>query len=131
MFKFVKNDNGNNFPVVEVKKATAATYAVGDALIVDASTGYVAKTAGTVAPTFICAQQADTALSAGDELAVNPIYPGQTWGTTFSANGSSLKAGTKVTIDSTSKYVTATTTNGVATLVTDGAASGSAVLVKF
>jgi len=131
MFSFVKNDNGDNFPIIEMKPAAAATYAVGDSLKVDSSTGYVTKTYGTNKPDFICAGQADTALTAGNKIAVNPVYAGQTWQTTFSANASSLKAGAKVTIATNSQQVTATTTNGVATLVVDGAATNGIALVKF
>jgi len=131
MFSFVKNDNGDNFPIIEMKPAAAATYAVGDTLKVDSSTGYVAKTYGTNKPDFICAGQADTALTAGDKIAVNPVYDGQTWATTFSVDGSALKAGAKVTIATDSKRVTATTTNGVATLVSGGAGTDETVLVKF
>ena len=131
MFGFVKNDNGENNPIIEMKPATAATYAVGDTLKVDSSTGYVAKTYGTNKPDFICACDVPTAATAGDKIAVNPVYAGQTWQTTFSADGSALKAGAKVTIATDSKQVTATTTNGVATLVTNGAATNGMALVKF
>ena len=49
----------------------------------------------------------------------------------LSASGA-LKIGDKVTIGSDSDKVTATTTNGVATLVEiTGTASGNAVTVKF
>ena len=51
--------------------------------------------------------------------------------TTLSASGA-LKIGDKVTINSDSDKVTATTANGVATIVSlAGTASGSAVTVKF
>ena len=129
MFAFVKNDNGSNNPVIEIKPAAAATYEVGDTLKYDSSTGYVAHTYGTNKPDFVSA--CSVVASAGDKIAVNPVYPGQTWQTTFSANASALKAGAKVTIASNSKQVTATTTSGVATLVIDGAATNGMALVKF
>ena len=127
MFEFVKNDNGNNFPIIELKPATAGTYEVGDALVY--STGKVATASGANKPAFICATSVVAA--SGDKIAVNPVYAGQTWKTTFSADGSALKAGAKVTISSDGKKVTATTTNGVATLAEDGGATGASVLVKF
>lgn len=128
MFEFVKNDNGNNFPIIEEKPAAAGTYEVGDALVY--ATGKVAiASGGTVKPAFICASKVVAA--SGDKIAVNPVYAGQTWKTTFSADGSALKAGAKVTISSDGQKVTATTTNGVATLAEDGGATGASVLVKF
>lgn len=130
MFSFVKNDNGDNFPIIEQKKSTSATYAVGDALIVDASTGYVKKCGATDKPSFICAQQVDATTTAGDEISVNPVYAGQTWKSTFSADASALKAGAKVTL-ANAQQVTATTTGGVATLVADGKASSGEAIVKF
>lgn len=129
MFAFVKNDNGDNFPVVELKPAAAATYEVGDTLKLNASTGAVEKTYGTNKPQYVCACQVVAA--SGDTIAVSPVYAGQTFQTEFSVDGSALKAGAKVTIASDSRKVTATTTNGVATLITDGGVTGASVLVKF
>ena len=129
MFAFVKNDNGDNFPVIEEKVAAAATYEVGDTLKLNSSSGAVEKTYGTNKPQYICA--CSKVAASGDTIAVNPVYAGQTWETTFSADGSALKAGAKVTIASDSRKVTATTTNGVATLVTNGGVTGASVLVKF
>ena len=131
MFSFVKNINGKNFPVIVEKPCAAATYEIGDALRADSSTGYVTKCSGTYVPEFICAQRVTSAATAGDSLAVNPVVDGQIWETVFSADGSALKAGAKVTISSTANSVTATTTNGVAELLEDGGASGASVLVKF
>lgn len=128
MFEFVKNDNGQNYPVIEEKLASAGTFEVGDALVLDSTDGYVKACGATAKPEFICAckKVADT----GDVIAVNPVYDGQTWKTAFAADGSSLKAGAKVTL-SDAKKVTATTTNGVAELVENGGATGASVLVKF
>ncbi len=129
MFAFVKNDNGNNYPIIEEKPATAATYEVGDTLKLDSVTGKVAHVYGANKPQYICA--CNKVAASGDTIAVNPVYDGQTFETVFSADGSALKAGAKVTIASDSKKVTATTTNGVATLITDGGVTGKSVLVKF
>lgn len=129
MFAFVKNDNGDNFPVVELKIAAAATYEVGDTLKLNASTGAVEKTYGTNKPQYVSA--CNKVAASGDTIAVSPVYAGQTFQTEFSVDGSALKAGAKVTIASDSRKVTATTTNGVATLITDGGVTGKSVLVKF
>lgn len=129
MFSFVKNDNGDNFPIVELKAAAASTYAVGDALAKNSTTGYVEHTYGTTKPDFICA--CSQTVTSGTKIAVNPVYAGQTWQTTFAADGSALKAGAKVTIHTDSKQVTATTTSGVAILVENGAVTGKPAIVKF
>lgn len=127
MFSFKKNNNGKNFPVIEEKKAAAGTYEVGDLLVVNAS-GQVAIAGSTDAPTFVC--NADVTCASGDVIAVAPILNGHVYEATFSADGSALKAGAKVTTAS-GKYITATTASGVATLLTDGAASGKTALVEF
>jgi len=129
MFAFVKNDNGNNYPIIEEKPATAATYEVGDTLKLDSATGKVAHASGANKPQYICA--CNKVAASGDTIAVNPVYDGQTFETVFSVDGSALKAGAKVTIDSDSKKVTATTSSGVVTLITDGGVTGKSVLVKF
>lgn len=128
MFKFLKNEIGVSSPVVKEMPAAAATYNVGDALALDAS-GYVAKATGTTAPTYI-AFGAGT-LEAGEILAVHPVEAGDIYETTFSADGSALKAGAKVTIATNGAQVTATTSGGIATLLGNGVASGKAIEVKF
>ncbi len=128
MFKIFKSNEGV-LPVIKEMPASAATYKVGDALIISA--GKLAKTSGTVAPEFISAGAGT--LVAGAPLAVNPVYEGFEYETTFATSGTSLKVGDKVTLHTDSAQVTATTTSGVAEIVDilGGGASGSAVIVKF
>lgn len=129
MFKIFKSNQGTT-PVIKEVKAAEGTYKVGDALSLDAN-GRVAKASGTTKPTFISAGQGT--LADDDALAVNPIYDGMEFATTFSANGSSLKKGNKVTIATNGAEVTATTTSGVAEIVEilGGGAVGTEVIVKF
>ena len=129
MFKIFKKNNAT-IPVVKEIPAAAGTYAVGQTLALNAS-GLVAQVAGTNVPTFICAS--DATVASGDAIAVNPIYEDMEFVTTFSADGSALKAGAKVTIATTFDQVTATTTSGVVEIVEKlgSGASGTEVIVKF
>ena len=112
MFEYVKNDTGGGFPVTKELKATEGSYEVGDALALDAETGLLKIAAGTVKPQYISA--AKKTVTAEDAiLAVNPVYEGQEWKAKFAVDGSAVKVGSKVTIDTTGRQVTATTTGGV------------------
>lgn len=129
MFKLFKK-NQATIPVVKEIPAAAGTYSVGETLALNAS-GLVAQVGGTSVPTFVCAS--DATVSSGDAIAVNPIYEDMEFVTVFSADGSALKAGAKVTISTTFDSVTATTTSGVAEIVEKlgTGASGTEVIVKF
>lgn len=126
MFSFKRADKGNN-PAIKEYPAAAGTYKVGDVAVL--TNGYITKASGSTKPEYALAFKGTVA--SGDIVAVNPIYADMEFDTTLSASGA-LKIGDKVTINSDSDKVTATTTNGVATLVDiTGTASGSAVTVKF
>ena len=129
MFDIFKKNNAT-IPVVKEIPAAAGTYSVGQTLALDAN-GNAAQVAGTNVPQFICAFKGT--VTSGTVIAVNPIYEDMEFKTVFSADGSSLKAGTKVTISTTFDSVTATSTNGVATIVEKlgSGASGTEVIVKF
>ena len=126
MFSFKRADKGNN-PAIKEYPAAAGTYKVGDVAVL--TNGYITKASGSTKPEYALACKGTVA--SGDIVAVNPIYADMEFDTTLSASGA-LKIGDKVTINSDSDKVTATTTNGVATLVDiTGTASGNAVTVKF
>lgn len=132
MFEFVKNDTGNAAPVIKEIAATTAKYAVGDTLTLDAPTGLLKLCTGTEKPHFISA--ASKEVTAEDAvLAVNPVYPEQEWKTTFNADASTLKAGAAVTIAENGNEVTATTSDGVFTIVEKlgTGAVGTEVIGKF
>ena len=128
MFKLFKKDAG--IPIVKEIPAAAGTYAVGQTLGFNAA-GLLAQVAGTNVPEYICATKATVA--SGDIIAVNPVYRDTEYLTVFSADGSSIKAGAKVTIAATFDSVTATTTSGVAEGIEKlgTGASGTEVIVKF
>lgn len=128
-FKFIKNNDGTNHPVIEELPVAAGTYNVGDALGLDSTTGYVKKITGTAKPDYISAACKVTTTS--NKIAMIPVTDGQIYKTKFSADGSALKAGAKVTIDADSIGVTATTTSGVFTLLEEGKASGGTAIGKF
>ena len=129
MFKLFKK-NQATIPVVKEIPAAAGTYAVGETLALNAS-GLAAQVAGTNMPEYICASA--TTVASGAFIAVNPIYEDMEFLTTFSADGSAIVAGEKVTISTTFDSVTATKTNGVATIVEKlgTGATGTEVIVKF
>ena len=126
MYSFKRADKGNN-PAIKEYPAEAGTYNVGDVAVL--TNGAITKATGTTKPEYVLACKGTVA--SGDIVAVNPIYADMEFDTELSASGA-LKIGDKVTINSDSDKVTATTTNGVATIVSlAGTASGSAVTVKF
>ena len=82
-----------------------------------------------IKPTYVVVESGTK--TTADTIAVMPIYPDQEYVTTLSTAGT-LAIGTKYTIATDSAQITATSTNGVATVLeTTGSASGSEVVVKF
>lgn len=87
-------------------------------------------TKATTAPTHISLADA----ASGEQVACYAVVPGtMIFEVPVSAAPTSLKEGDKVTIDGSALNVTATTTNGVATIVdlNGAAAAGDTVMVKF
>ena len=126
MFSLLRADKGNN-PAIKEMAVAAATYGIGEVLA--ESNGLLTKVTGSVMPAYVSCGVGTKA--SGDLLAVNPIYKDMEFTTTLSASGA-LKVGDKVTIHSDSAQVTATKTDGVATLLeVTGTAIGSKVVVKF
>ena len=71
----------------------------------------------------------DITAKTGDILACVPVLPEYEFKTEFSADASSLKKGAKVTISA--GKATATTASGIFEILTDGGATGSAVVGRF
>lgn len=130
MFRFLRNNANSNQPAIMVMPTTESTnYAVGDALVM--TSGKLAKATGTTKPTFICAEKYDAPASDNKDIAVYPVYETEEWETTLAVEGT-LTPGTKVTIHTDAAQVTATTTSGVAEVISaEGSAIGSKVVVKF
>nr|DAG28830.1 MAG TPA: hypothetical protein [Bacteriophage sp.] len=130
MFSFVKSATNPNFPIIKQLPTTASTtYKIGDALILN--DGVLAAATGTTKPQYICAENYEAPESGMKEISVYEIVDGQEWETTFAADASAVKAGSKVTIHTDGAQVTATTASGVFTLLSDGGAVGSKVVGKF
>lgn len=114
----------------EIKQLAATSgvaYKVGDAL--GLSSGKAAKVTGTAVPEYICAEN-KTAGSA-DTISAYLIEPNQEYETTLQTGGT-LVVGVKYTIHTDSAQVTATSTSGVAEVVSvAGSSAGDKVVVKF
>lgn len=115
-------------PTIEQLVATSGVaYKVGDALAL--SSGKAVKVTGTGVPKYICAEK-KTAVN-GDSISAYLIEGNQEYETTLSTDGT-LTVGTKYTIETDSAQVTATSTTGVAEVVSvAGTTAGSVVVVKF
>jgi len=125
MFGFHRANNNYAAPTTkQVAANTSVAYEVGDALIMTA--GKLAKAGSTDKPEYISAEKATGA----DELSVYQVESNQEWKTTLSTAGT-LTVGAKVTLSSATE-VTATTTSGVAEVVSvAGSAVGDEVIVRF
>lgn len=116
MFKFVKSLSGENAPVMTSLPTTASeTYLEGEGLVL--TSGALTEVGATAKPTHI-ALKAYVAPATGNlELPVEVVMPHYIYETTFAADGSASVIGTAVTIHSDGSQITATTTNGTATIV--------------
>lgn len=122
-------DDGR-IPSHEYLPCSALTPKVGMALVLDG--GVLVAASGTVKPTFICQTERDAAIEAGELIPVNRVLPDMAYETTFSAAAASVKIGDKLTIAAGGEQVTATTTDGVAEVISmEGTEAGSKVIVRF
>ena len=101
-------------PFLLVAATAEESYVPGEALSVS-SAGTVTKCSGANKPAFICQSKLDDAV-AGDMVCVTMVHPQQILEVPLQAAGTSLKAGSKVTVGTDGLTVTATTTNGVFTI---------------
>ena len=115
----------------EYLPCSAITPKVGMALV--QSSGNLAIATGTTAPTYISMVDKDAACTAGDLIPVIRVDHGIIFETTNSASLSGVNIGQKVTLHASSgMQITATTTSGVAELVSKEAdATGSVCHVRF
>lgn len=126
-FKLHKIDNSQVVAQTtkQIPANTEVDYKVGQALVI--TSGKAALATGSVEPSHICLQTGSL-LSA---ISAAKVEPNQEYETTLAVDGT-LTVGTKVTIHSDSAQVTATTTDGVAEVISaDGTTSGSRVIVRF
>ena len=128
-FKIHSTDDGR-VPGLEYLPCAAMTPKVGMALI--QTDGVLTTAAGTDVPTYICMCERETPVEAGTIIPVVRVGKDMVFETSFSAAASSIKLGSKVTLDADGLQVTATTTDGAAEVVyMDGTASGSMCRVRF
>lgn len=126
-FKIYMTDDGH-VPAWEYLPAAAMTPKVGLALAF--SSGKLAVATGK--PEYICMRDEETAVTAGTIIPVIAVNPGITFATEATAALTAVNEGDAVTLASTGLGITATKTDGVATIVSKaGDAVGSEVLVKF
>ena len=105
------------------------TVVIGEALVF--SSGKLTKCSGANKPEYI-AMQPITSAPAGNRIAVIRVSDDTLYETELSAAFSAIAPGVKVTLDTTGTKLTATTTNGVAEIVSfDGTAAGSKVRCRF
>ncbi len=115
-------------PPIEYRQAAAEEAVVlGEALVTNAS-GLLTKCGATAKPEFMAVGPQDEQ----DVVPVVRVQDYQVWRTQLSAAGTSLKAGSKVTLDADGLRVTATTDSGVAVIVDlEGTQVGDSVRVRF
>ena len=124
-FEFFRAEN-NDTPIEKEIVATNGTTYNHGCLVAFGSAG-TAVTSSTNAE-FVYTGK-DTVAKTGDKLAVVPVLPEYEFETEFSADGSALKAGAKVTV--TGEKATATTASGIFQILTDGGASGTKIVGRF
>lgn len=115
-------------PPLEYRQATAEEAVVLGEALVTASTGLLTKCGATARPDYIAVGPQDE----HDCVPVVKVQDYQIWRTQLSAAGTSLKAGSKVTLSEDGLQVTATTDSGVAVIVAlEGTEIGDSVRVRF
>ena len=126
----IQQVDGSRVPGIEYLPCGAITPKVGMALV--QSSGNLAVASGTNAPTYVSMLEKETACTAGDIIPVMRVLPDMMFETTFSAAATAVNLGDKVTLNTDGMQVTATTTSGVAEVVSmEGTAAGSRVRVRF
>lgn len=129
MFKPHINDDGHGMPFEAQPIAGSLAIGVGTMLIM--SSGKLALATGANKPTYL-SMEARSATVDGEIIGVQRVSPKTTFETELSEEATSLARGAKQTISADGNQITATTTNGVAEVVSfDGTAAGSKVRVRI
>lgn len=132
MFDLKKIENGTTNvgePYIYPAKSGIAISA-GQALVF--SSGELVAATGTTKPEYVSVGKVGAA-DENRDVAVIRVAPDQVYEVSVTAAPTSLKVGSKVTISSDGTEVTATTTDGVATIVNlcGATAIGDRILVRF
>ena len=132
MFKLIRIENGReNVPSPVFHEAAAEAISVGEALVLNTS-GKLTKCGATVKPAYIAMGQV-SASAADRRVAVCRVESNQVYEVPVSAKPTSLVPGAKVTLYTDGLQVTATTTDGVATIESVNGATeiGDTIIVRF
>lgn len=126
---YIHTVEGGRVPAFEHYPADGITPKVGMAMVL--TTGKLAIASGTTKPTHICQCEKSEACADGELIPVVPVTDGITFAVPTSV-ANSVAIGSKVTIATDGLKVTATTTDGVATIVgKEGSIAGDIQYVKF
>lgn len=130
-FKLYKRGMAAQVPFEYLPTTASEAYTLGEALVL--SSGALTKCGATATPEFIAAESYTAPSSGQRAIQVFRVLEDMQFATTFAADASSNAIGTLVTLHSDGAQVTATATNGVATIVRkDGTgASGTKCVVMF
>ena len=133
MFRLVKILNGriNQGEPVRLPSKANEAYKFGEALVL--SGGVLTKCGPSAKPDFICGEDYTAPASDNRAIIVEPVSADMIFEVPFSAAPTSVNVGAKVTIGADGLTVTATATDGVATVFDkNGAtATGDKCLVQF
>ena len=133
MFRLVKILNGriNQGEPVRLPSKANEAYKFGEALVL--SGGVLTKCGATAVPTHICGEDYSAPASDNRAIIVEPVSADMIFEVPFSAAPTSVNVGAKVTIGADGLTVTATATDGVATIFdkNGAAAIGDKCLVQF
>lgn len=124
-FEFLRAENDAAPIEKEIEATNATTYNHGCLVAFGSAGTAVTSTANAE---FVYTGK-DTVAKTGDKLSVIPVLPEYEFETTFSADGSSLKAGEKVTTNG--EKATATTASGIFQILTAGGVTGAKVVGRF
>lgn len=129
-FLFVKSLGGEVAPLQHTQQVKEGVQILAGSAV-SLAEGKATIAVGSTKPRFIAVGDtaaADAARAAG----MQDVLPHFIWETTVAASAAALKLGDKVTIHTDGQCVTATSTDGVATILQlFGTEAGSRVWVKF
>lgn len=128
-FHIHMTDDGH-VPGIEYLPAGTITPKAG--MMLTQMNGKLAAATGTSKPSYMSMCEREEACADGEVIPVLRVEAGVMFETTWSAEASAVTAGSKVTLSADGMQVTATTTNGVAEVVSmDGTLAGGKVRVRF
>ena len=133
MFRLVKILNGriNQGEPVRLPSTAGETYTCGEALVI--KNGTLTKCGASEVPTHMCCEDYVAPASDNRDIVAEPVSADMIFEAPFSAAPASVKTGAKVTIGADGLQITATTTDGVATIFdkSGATAAGDKCLVQF